>query len=106
MWRWSVICRRRQQFRPGQSSPAVIVEYGRRQLIQHPYLLPKDGQEYNRLDFQHFYLKALFGTNYFAPLPRQVSAILHRCAEGLTLTIPPPRLWQSCCVLQAGSRSA
>ncbi|RAQ94523.1 class I SAM-dependent methyltransferase [Thermogemmatispora tikiterensis] len=47
---------------------------GRRYLDEQPYVLPKDLQEINRLDFQHYVLRAILKRNYLAPLrqPRQI----------------------------------
>jgi SAM-dependent methyltransferase len=46
----------------------------RRYLEDQPYLLPKDLKEINRLDFQHYVLRALLKGNYVAPIehPRQI----------------------------------
>jgi SAM-dependent methyltransferase len=46
----------------------------RRYLENQPYLLPKDLKEVNRLDFQHYVLRALLKGNYLAPIknPRQI----------------------------------
>jgi ubiquinone/menaquinone biosynthesis C-methylase UbiE len=46
----------------------------RRYLEDQPYLLPKDLKEVNRLDFQHYVLRALLKGNYVAPIehPRQI----------------------------------
>lgn len=41
---------------------------GRRHLAALPYPLPKDLEEVNRLDFQHYLLRTGFGGNYLAPL--------------------------------------
>ncbi len=38
------------------------------QITRVPYLLAHDEFEQNRLDFQHFFLKGIFGKNYLAPL--------------------------------------
>jgi Methylase involved in ubiquinone/menaquinone biosynthesis len=58
------------------TSSTAMIE-GRRHRVDVSYLLPKDNQEINRLDFQHFGLKLLLGSNYKAPLdPSQIRAIL------------------------------
>lgn len=41
---------------------------GRRYRQDVPYLLPKDVQEVNRLDFQHYLMRQIFKGNYIAPL--------------------------------------
>ncbi|MBX5450939.1 class I SAM-dependent methyltransferase [Thermogemmatispora sp.] len=46
----------------------------RRFLQEQPYMLPKDLGEVNRLDFQHYVLRALLRANYLAPIeqPRRI----------------------------------
>src|SRR5579875_3108648 len=46
----------------------------RRYLQEQPYLLPKDLGEVNRLDFQHYVLRAILRGNYLAPIgqPRRI----------------------------------
>ncbi|WP_069802814.1 class I SAM-dependent methyltransferase [Thermogemmatispora onikobensis] len=46
----------------------------RRYLQEQPYLLPKDLGEVNRLDFQHYILRAALHGNYLAPIeqPRRI----------------------------------
>ncbi|WP_052890810.1 class I SAM-dependent methyltransferase [Thermogemmatispora carboxidivorans] len=46
----------------------------RRYLQEQPYLLPKDLGEVNRLDFQHYILRAVLRGNYLAPIqqPRRI----------------------------------
>ncbi|MBE3565290.1 MAG: class I SAM-dependent methyltransferase [Thermogemmatispora sp.] len=46
----------------------------RRYLQEQPYLLPKDLGEANRLDFQHYVLRAILHGNYLAPIqqPRRI----------------------------------
>jgi ubiquinone/menaquinone biosynthesis C-methylase UbiE len=41
---------------------------GRRHRGDAPYLLPKDGQELQRLDYQHFILRQVLNGNTFAPV--------------------------------------
>lgn len=56
----------------------------RRFLENSHYLLPKDVQEINRLDFQHFLLRRLLGGNYAAPLSQSTRSILDvGCGTGL-----------------------
>jgi ubiquinone/menaquinone biosynthesis C-methylase UbiE len=54
--------------------PGRADEDTRRYLQEQPYLLPKDLKEVNRLDFQHYVLRAILKNNYLAPLqaPRQI----------------------------------
>lgn len=48
--------------------PITTIIEGRRYRVDTPYLLPQDGQEINRLDFQHYALRAALGSDYKAPL--------------------------------------
>ncbi|WP_376797426.1 class I SAM-dependent methyltransferase [Thermogemmatispora sp.] len=56
------------QVPPGQQSEPD----GRRRLSDLPYLLPKDLQEINRLDFQHYVLRQALGRLTFAPVDEQL----------------------------------
>jgi SAM-dependent methyltransferase len=49
---------------------------GRRHLIEHPYALPKDLAEQDRLKFQHYALRHVLKGNYAAPLPETTARIL------------------------------
>jgi SAM-dependent methyltransferase len=46
----------------------------RHYLEDQPYMLPKDLKEVNRLDFQHYVLRAILKSNYLAPIrqPRRI----------------------------------
>ncbi|GER83778.1 hypothetical protein KTAU_24150 [Thermogemmatispora aurantia] len=48
--------------------PSRVDAGERRYLEEQPYLLPKDLKEVNRLDFQHYVLRAILRRNYLAPL--------------------------------------
>lgn len=48
----------------------------RRFLEESAYLLPKDAQEENRLNFQHYALTLTLGNHYLAPLPPGVRVIV------------------------------
>jgi SAM-dependent methyltransferase len=52
---------------PSTRSPEELIA-GRRYRIDVPYALPKDLQETNRLDFQHYALRALLKGNALTPL--------------------------------------
>lgn len=57
--------------------PATSVVHGRRFYNDTPYTLPKDMQDVNRLDFQHFMLRQALQSNYLAPLnPEEVHTML------------------------------
>src|SRR5579884_1268024 len=49
---------------------------GRRHLIEHPYALPKDLTDQDRLKFQHYALRHVLKGNYVAPIPETVTRIL------------------------------
>jgi SAM-dependent methyltransferase len=48
----------------------------RTRLADAPYLLPKDAQEDNRLDYQHHVLHLSIGSHSVAPLPQELTRIL------------------------------
>ncbi|MGO8947546.1 MAG: class I SAM-dependent methyltransferase [Ktedonobacterales bacterium] len=71
-------------FRRRRQRPTLVVDPdearytrlgGRRHLAALPYPLPKDLEEVNRLDFQHYLLRTGFQGNYAAPIT-QPAAIL------------------------------
>ena len=48
---------------------------GRQYLVEEPYFLPKDDQEINRLDFQHFLFRLALKGNYAAPVTNPTSIL-------------------------------
>ncbi len=66
-------------------SPIYYEIGGRKYPVNYPYLLPKDEQEMDRLNFQHYTLKPILGANYLVPLQRgQVQRILDvGCGTGV-----------------------
>ncbi len=48
----------------------------RRHRTDVPYVLPKDAQEIDRLDLQHYALRAILKGNYGAPVPTSMRSIL------------------------------
>ena len=48
--------------------PVTFDANNRRRLTDVPYLLPKDDQEIQRLDYQHYILRSLLKSNCFAPI--------------------------------------
>lgn len=62
-----------QKSTPWQSS-AIVDD--RKRLTDVPYLLPKDVQEQNRLNFQHRCLYGAIGNHYLAPLRPDVTTLL------------------------------
>jgi SAM-dependent methyltransferase len=48
----------------------------RERLADAPYLLPKDAEEDNRLDYQHHVLHLSLGGHFLAPLPSQLAHVL------------------------------
>lgn len=63
------------------SNPELVVE-GRRYRSDVPYLLPKDIQEVNRLDFQHYLLRQLLKGNYVAPVGTPGTILDVACGTG------------------------
>lgn len=62
-----------------EASPVLVDVAGRRRFQDMPYLLPKDQQELNRLDYQHYVLRQVFRGNVLAPvqeLLREGTAVL------------------------------
>ena len=51
-----------------RAQPTTRTIEGRRHRVDTPYLLPQDGQEISRLDFQHYALRAALGNDYTASL--------------------------------------
>ncbi len=76
LWKWLLLSRAEQQQavsdedQPG-AAPAGESD-GRRRLPNVPYLLPKDLDEINRLDFQHYVLRLALGRLTFAPVEEQL----------------------------------
>ncbi len=48
---------------------------GRERVVGLPYALPADGEEINRLDFQHYMLRFAFQGNYAAPITQPASIL-------------------------------
>lgn len=71
---WLTFWRRRKRAaaptRGGNGGPGG----GRHYVSGVPYVLPKDLDETNRLDFQHYMLRSFFRSNYLAPIgqPRDI----------------------------------
>jgi SAM-dependent methyltransferase len=74
MHRWQPTAPISQQGPAPQTSPAILDD--RERLPDAPYLLPKDAQEQNRLNFQHRCLYSAIGNHYLVPLRPDVSTIL------------------------------
>ncbi len=55
---------------------------GRRHLVNAPYVLPKDGQETNRLDLQHVLLSEVLGSNTVAPIENPMAILDVGCGTG------------------------
>jgi ubiquinone/menaquinone biosynthesis C-methylase UbiE len=55
---------------------------GRRHLVAMPYPLPKDMDEINRLDFQHYLLRNGFRGNFAAPVTAPASVLDVGCGSG------------------------
>jgi ubiquinone/menaquinone biosynthesis C-methylase UbiE len=77
--------RRRHKASEPSTAPRLVaaVIAGRRHLTNVPYALPKDAQEVNRLDFQHYIYRHVLRGNFLVPLS-QPSAILDvACGTGV-----------------------
>ena len=61
--------------------PFIMIE-GRPILLDSPYILPKDAQESNRLDLQHFLLRTVFHGNYSVPLAEPAYILDVGCGSG------------------------
>jgi SAM-dependent methyltransferase len=59
-----------------------LVFGGRRHLADAPYLLPKDDQEINRLDFQHYMFRYVLRGNFLAPIGQPSSILDVGCGTG------------------------
>lgn len=53
---------------PPSDGNIYFTDLGSEQVTRVPYLLAHDAPEQNRLEFQHFFLQGILGTNYLAPL--------------------------------------
>jgi ubiquinone/menaquinone biosynthesis C-methylase UbiE len=71
---WLTFWRRKQGATVAQPQAAARTFGGRRFMRGVPYILPSDGEELNRLDFQHYMLRYALRGNYAAPLrqPREI----------------------------------
>ena len=56
-------------------SSATVVLGGRERVVGVPYTLPRDIEEANRLDFQHYILRNAFRGNYAAPIGQPTSIL-------------------------------
>src|SRR5258708_39419939 len=65
--------RRAGHIRDLESAPAALIA-ARMRAVGVPYMLPRDMEEINRLDFQHYVLRYAFRGLYAAPLrnPRDI----------------------------------
>ncbi len=71
MFRWL-----RRQAENSSTVPSSLVPPRRRFADAVPYILPNDPDEVNRLDFQHFMIRHLFGGNIVTPLRTTPNAVL------------------------------
>ncbi|GCE26467.1 hypothetical protein KDA_19510 [Dictyobacter alpinus] len=55
---------------------------GRRHVTNVPYMLPKDLEEGQRLDFQHYMLRYVFKGNYLAPIKNPNNILDVACGTG------------------------
>lgn len=88
--------RRAGRIRDLEAAPAALIA-GRVRVVGVPYMLPRDMEEINRLDFQHYVLRYAFQGLYAAPL-RHPSDILDvgtgtgRWAREMALLFPRARV--------------
>ncbi|HEY7848859.1 MAG TPA: methyltransferase domain-containing protein [Ktedonobacterales bacterium] len=80
---WLAFWRRDRATAARQAQPAGLRIFGGRRFVRGvPYILPSDGEELNRLDFQHYMLRYALRGNFAAPL-RQPHEILDvACGTG------------------------
>ncbi|HEY0755319.1 MAG TPA: class I SAM-dependent methyltransferase [Ktedonobacteraceae bacterium] len=72
-----------QQSPQGEQQVALPKMAGDRRFLEHvPYMLPKDLSEINRLDFQHYALRATLKANYLAPLGQPRTILDVGCGTG------------------------
>jgi ubiquinone/menaquinone biosynthesis C-methylase UbiE len=62
-------------------SPFEVIE-GRVHVTDAPYLLPKDGEEIDRLDFQHYILRSIIKGNVLAPIKEPKTILDVGCGTG------------------------
>ncbi|HLI70709.1 MAG TPA: methyltransferase domain-containing protein [Ktedonobacteraceae bacterium] len=68
---------------PQDERVALPAMAGNRRFMQNvPYMLPKDLGEINRLDFQHYVLRATLKGNFLAPLQNPTSILDVGCGSG------------------------
>lgn len=64
-----------QTLKPSRRARPLLAVQGRHYLAEEPYFLPKDEQEINRLDFQHYLFRFALKGNYAAPLTTPTSIL-------------------------------
>lgn len=74
--------RGRREPRAGERGSVTSTVAGRERVVGVPYLLPKDIEELNRLDFQHFMLRFALKGNYAAPLDTPQRILDVGCGTG------------------------
>lgn len=81
--RWFAFWRRKREPQPTDTQRGGMRIFGGRRFKRGvPYILPSDGGELNRLDFQHYLLRSALRGNYASPL-RDPRAILDvACGTG------------------------
>lgn len=68
---------------PFSAKPTATVIGERRFRVDVPYLFPKDMPEYDRLTFQHYFLKSLLGSNYAVPIDSPKRILDVGCGTGI-----------------------
>lgn len=79
---WLTALLRRAQPAVATKSPSFQTFGGRRYYADAPYLLPKDGEEINRLDLQHYMLRYALHSNFIAPISQPATILDVGCGTG------------------------
>lgn len=80
--RWFGWFRRKGSASGVVDAPPVTMVGGRARVQGIPYVLPRDLEEMNRLDFQHYLLRQTFKGNYAAPIGQPASVLDVGCGTG------------------------
>lgn len=79
---WLSFWRRKRAAATPSSDGSGGAGRGRHYVTGVPYVLPKDLDETNRLDFQHYMLRSFFRSNYLAPISQPRDILDVGCGTG------------------------
>ena len=80
---WLTFWRRGRASTAQQAQPSSLRVFGGRRFARGvPYILPSDGEEVNRLDFQHYMLRYALRGNFAAPLHNPHEILDVACGTG------------------------